>query len=106
MLYFLTIAQDGWTLGADWRYPRWALCASTDGRTPAFRYRNGGPRALTRPSASKESPQWQRRAVAYVHAAGGLPLSELETVVEWFRAHRTGTPIVHLTADADALAAK
>lgn len=96
MLYQLCIARDGWAKTSEWAYPRWALCSSLDGRTPALRYRNGGPRALTRATAAREAPLWQHRAVNYVRSVGGLPLADLEAVVEWFRTHRTGTPIAHL----------
>ena len=99
MLFQLCIARDGWAKTSDGMlFPRYAICASADGKAPTFYYRNGGPRALTRPSAGKDVPQWQRRAVAYVHACGGLPLAELADVVEWFRTHRTGTPLRHLEA--------
>ena len=100
MLFFLAICPDGYARTGDWTYPRWAVCASHDGRYPAFRYRNGGPRALTKPSAAKSSPLWQTRAVNYVRAVGGLPLAELEQVVEWFRTHRTGVPLTHLSSEA------
>lgn len=103
MLFFLCIAQDGWARTDGWTFPRHAICASRDGKAPAFRWRNGGPRALTKPSASKEVPQWMRRAQAYVHAQGGLPLEACEAAVQWFRAHRTGFP---MTSDLSTLAAK
>lgn len=102
MLFNLAICTDGYARSAEWRYIRWAICASHDGVHPAFRYRNGGPRSLTKPSAGKSAPLWMHRAVNYVRAVGGLPLAELEYVVEWFRTHRVGVPMAHLADDCAA----
>lgn len=102
MLFLLAICPDGYARSDSWTYTRWAICASHDGTYPAFRYRNGGPRSLSRPSAAKEAPLWQRRAVNYVRSVGGLPLTELEYVVEWFRTHRTGVPMGYLVDDLAA----
>lgn len=90
MLFYLTIARDGWARfeGQDyteWTRPRWAVCASVDGKQPWRRYRNGGPVGVVRPVSGSEPPAWMRAAVAHVHAAGGYPLQELEAVVEHYR---------------------
>lgn len=92
-LYHLTIATDGKARTDEWTYTRWALCHSTDGTEPAHRFNNGGPVNVTRPVAGKDAPQWMHRAVAYVRSAGPMERAELATVAEWFRAHRTGTPV-------------
>lgn len=103
MRFYLCIARDGWAKADEFCYPRWAICLSRDEKVPAFRWRNGGPQALTKPSAMKEAPLWQRRAVAYVHTLGGLTVEECDRAVQWFRAHRTGFPT---EADVCPLAAK
>jgi len=92
-LYLLTIATDGKARTDEWTYTRWALCHSVDGVEPAHRFRNGGPVNVTRPVAGKDAPQWMHRAVAYVRAMGAMNRTELAAVADWFRAHRTGTPI-------------
>jgi len=89
----LAVVQDGYTKERDgFRYPRWTVCPSQDGRAPLERYRNGGPRGLCRPVAGKTAPQWAARAVAYVARVGGLPLGVLPYLVEWFHGHRNGEP--------------
>lgn len=90
MLFQLIIARDGYARSGGFCYPRWALCPSLDGRTPARRYSNGGPVAIVRPVAGKAAPAWQDRAVGFVRFCGGLPLSELEAVALWYQSHRTG----------------
>lgn len=101
MFYSLVIARDGYCTSAGFTYPRWAICLSRDGKVPAFHWRNGGPRSLVRPTASKAPPQWMERAVGFVRAMGGLTFEDCDTVVNWFKTHRTGTP-----ADLFAVAAK
>ena len=91
--YYLAIATDGKARTDEWTYTRWALCHSTDKVEPAHRYRNGGPVAVVKPTASKAPPVWMTRAVCYVLSAGPMTRPELAEVAEWFRAHRVGTPV-------------
>jgi hypothetical protein len=91
-LFHLAIARDGWAKDdAGFVYPRWVVCLSRDGSTPASRYRNGGPKSVGgRSSAMKVAPDWQRRAVGYVAAIGGVTAEEAGTVADWYRRNRTG----------------
>lgn len=101
-LYQLVIARDGTAAtgsGEDrWTFGRWAVCLSADGKRPVSFYRNGGPRGVVKPVSGKSAPEWQRRAVAYVAAVGGVSESEAVDVVEWFREHRTGSYLARVAA--------
>lgn len=101
-LYHLVIARDGTAAtgsGEDrWTFPRWAVCLSADGRAPLKRWRNGGPVGVVKPVSGKSAPEWQRRAVAYVAAVGGVSESEAVDVVEWYRKHRTGSYVARVAA--------
>lgn len=93
----LCSARDGWATAdrgtaSEWRYPRWALCASSDGRVPLRKYRNGGPVGLSKAVAGKVAPLWHTRAIGFVASCGGLPMAALPMVAEWFRSNRVGAP--------------
>lgn len=92
----LAICRDGSVVADrgtedEWRYARWAICESPDGKAPARRYRNGGPVGLLRPVAGKAAPLWMSRAVNYARAVGGVRREEAATIAEWYRTHRTGS---------------
>lgn len=85
--FVLAICRDGWAKADGFCYPRWALCASNDGKLPAWKYRNGGPEHLVRTTASKHAPDWMAALAAHVAAFGPLPLGELVDLAEaWKRA--------------------
>lgn len=92
---YLAICRDGTAVSGrgtdeEWRFARWAICESADGKNPARRYRNGGPVGLRRPVAGKSAPEWMNRACRYARAIGGVRREEAATVAEWYRTHRAG----------------
>lgn len=90
----LAICRDGTAATGEgddrWTYPRWALSLSADGKSPARRYRNGGPVGVLRAVSGKRPPEWMSRAVAHVAAVGGVTEEEAATVAAWYRSHRVG----------------
>ena len=90
--YRVAVAQDGWAKSSDgWLYRRWVVVASTDGRTSAARYANGGPVALVRSTAAKVAPDWMLAFVASVPAP--MPLAELTALAEAWKKHRCRPPV-------------
>lgn len=88
---YLVILRDGWAKADDgFVYPRWAICASLDGERPVKRYRNGGPVALLRTTATKVAPDWLHRAVGFARTFGGVPEGKAAEVAEWYRRNRSG----------------
>ena len=86
--YLVCIARDGWAKDeASFLYPRWCVAASVDGKSAAFKYRNGGPEHLVKTTASKLAPDWMRALVAHVAGTGPLPLGDLVDLAEsWKKA--------------------
>ena len=91
--YFVAILTDGWAKDeSGFLYRRWAVCHSHDGLTPAARYKNRGPVALTKTTAAKVAPQWMAALAAYVKGEGGLSLDALTLVAAQFKSAR-GFPL-------------
>lgn len=91
MFFHLTIRQLGWTRKGDYgAWARWGLVPVREDGTVAYRWRNGDPRPVHRPTSGKAAPQWCHRAVGFVRAAGPFTLAELADIASWYQEHRVG----------------
>lgn len=71
-------------------WQRWGLVPVDSRGLPVYRFRDGKPRPVHRPTSGAEAPMWLRRAAGFVASFGPMRLHELADVAEWYRGHRVG----------------